>query len=99
MSSLTKWAAAVVAGVGLAFGGSADAKAADPVAPGYHHYPPRYDTDYVVEYRYGCHGPWRYYAKYETYHSALHAERRLRWEGYEVRVVPVREYHGPWRPF
>jgi hypothetical protein len=106
MTRFTKWlaAVAVVAGVGFA---SQAASAAGPVVVQPTFYPnpgpfpprplpypgPRVDYDYVVIYKPSFFAPWVVYGKFETYSQARHAERRLEWNGFAVRIERVRDHH------
>jgi hypothetical protein len=87
--------AVTAASVGL--GGSALAhEPARGLVSGFH--PPQgYDRDFVVyvAVRHHDHIHWERYGRYETYHEAKHAERRLEREGYRVRIDEVRD-RRPW---
>ncbi len=57
------------------------------------HPPQGYDRDFVVyvAVRHHDHIHWERYGRYETFHEAKHAERRLEREGYRVRIEEVRD--------
>ena len=52
---------------------------------------PDYDFVVYVAVRHRDHIHWERYGRYETYHEARHAERRLEREGYRVRIEEVRD--------